>query len=105
VTATTIGGALAGSAAHFCRFTIQAVGTRLVQRAGLDGVALVVCAAGSLALSVRRVAVWWGGRTRPALQAAGVTGAYHLFNAAPYVLTLVLMAFASQRTDAPANCG
>ena len=35
------------------------------------------------------------GALGPALQSAGVTGAYYLFNAAPYVLTLALLIGAS----------
>lgn len=34
----------------------------------------------------------------PALQSVGVTGYYHLFNAAPYVLTLALLIYSSSRT-------
>jgi ABC-type uncharacterized transport system permease subunit len=30
----------------------------------------------------------------PALQSVGVTGGYYLFNAAPYVLTLIIMIIA-----------
>jgi simple sugar transport system permease protein len=39
----------------------------------------------------------------PALQSVGVTSGYYLFNAAPYVLTLVIMVLSSSATKQSAD--
>ena len=63
---------------------------RVVERTGLDGGrARDLRALAAVALSVGRAAVRCSGRAGPALQAIGVTSGYYLYNAAPYVLTLV----------------
>ncbi len=38
-----------------------------------------------------RAALRRGGALGPALQSVGITSGYHLFNAAPYVVTLAIM--------------
>lgn len=103
VTATTIGGALAGVGGAFLSLYYPGSWNEgLSSGQGLMAVALVVFARWQPWRCLYAALLFGGaGALGPALQAAGVTGAYHLFNAAPYVLTLVLMAFASQRTDAP----
>lgn len=59
---------------------------------GLMAVALVIFARWN-ALRCLAAAILFGGAQAfgPALQAAGVSGYYHLFNASPYLLTLGLM--------------
>lgn len=103
LTATALGGALAGiGGASLSLFYPGSWNEGLSSGQGLMAVALVVFARWQPWRCLYAALLFGGaGALGPALQAAGVTGAYHLFNAAPYVLTLALMACASERTGAP----
>src|SRR6185295_12863038 len=68
---------------------------------GLMAVALVIFARWS-PLRCFLAAVLFGasGAIGPALQSVGITGGYYFFNAAPYILTLILMVASSRSQGA-----
>ncbi len=101
--ATAAGSALAGIGGAFLSLSYPGSWNEgLSSGQGLVAVALVVfarwepmaCAAASLLFGA-------AGALGPSLQTVGVTGGYHLFNAAPYVLTLLVMVLTVAPGSAP----
>jgi len=93
VVATAIGGAFAGVGGAYLSLVYPGSGNEgLSSGQGLMAVALVIFARWQ-PLRCLWAALLFGaaGALGPALQAIGVTSGYYLFNAAPYVLTLVIM--------------
>lgn len=92
---TATGGFLAGVGGSFLSLYYPGSWNEgLSSGQGLMAVALVIFA------RWRPLACFWAallfggaGAIGPALQSVGITGGYYLFNAAPYVLTLVIMIF------------
>lgn len=103
--ATAAGGALAGvGGAYLSLYYPGSWNEGISSGQGLMAVALVIFA------RWRPVNCFWAallfggaGALGPALQSVGVTGGYHLFNAAPYVLTLGLLIAASSPSRALAG--
>jgi len=98
--ATTVGGALAGiGGAHLTLYFPGIWSEGISGGQGLMAVALVIFARWS-PLRCLAASLFFGGAQAlgPSLQAAGINGFYHLFNASPYFLTLVLMAASCSRT-------
>jgi ABC-type uncharacterized transport system permease subunit len=90
---TTVGGALAGVGGSFLSlFYPGSWNEGLSSGQGLMAVALVIFARWD-PIRCLYAALLFGaaGALGPALQSVGLTWGYYLFNAAPYVLTLVLM--------------
>lgn len=107
--ATTAGGVLAGIGGSFLSlFYPGSYNEGLSSGQGLMAVALVIFARWD-PVRCLYASLLFGGATAlgPALQSIGVTSGYYLFNAAPYALTLVIMALSSsaKRTsiDQPAE--
>ena len=102
---TAAGGALAGGGgAYLSLYYPGSWNEGISSGQGLMAVALVIFA------RWRPVNCFWAallfggaGALGPALQSVGVTGGYHLFNAAPYVLTLGLLIAASSPSRALAG--
>ncbi len=102
---TAAGGALAGvGGAYLSLYYPGSWNEGISSGQGLMAVALVIFA------RWRPVNCFWAallfggaGALGPALQSVGVSGGYHLFNAAPYVLTLGLLIAASSPTRALAG--
>ncbi|WP_354678392.1 ABC transporter permease [Cupriavidus plantarum] len=93
VAATAIGGAFAGVGGAYLSLVYPGSWNEgLSSGQGLMAVALVIFARWQ-PLRCLWAALLFGaaGALGPALQAIGVTSGYYLFNAAPYVLTLVIM--------------
>jgi len=93
VVATAIGGAFAGVGGAYLSLVYPGSWNEgLSSGQGLMAVALVIFARWQ-PLRCLWAALLFGaaGALGPALQAIGVTSGYYLFNAAPYVLTLVIM--------------
>ena len=90
---TIVGGFLAGVWARFSPFLIQARGNQgLSSGQGLMAVALVIFARWNPLRCVAAALLFGGaGAIGPSLQSIGVTQGYYFFNAAPYILTLVIM--------------
>ena len=100
--ATCAGGALAGIGGAFLSLSYPGSWTQgLSSGQGLMAVALVIFARWS-PLRCIFTALLFGaaGALGPTLQAAGVTQFYYAFNAAPYILTLVIMAVSSRAKGA-----
>ena len=107
--ATTAGGVLAGIGGSFLSlFYPGSYNEGLSSGQGLMAVALVIFARWD-PVRCLYASLLFGGATAlgPALQSIGITSGYYLFNAAPYALTLVIMALSSsaKRTsiDQPAE--
>lgn len=93
VLATATGGAIAGIGGSFLSLSYPGGwGEGLSSGQGIMAVVLVIFARWN-PLRAFLAALLFGaaGALGPALQGVGVTSYYHLFNAAPYILTLVLM--------------
>lgn len=91
--ATVAGGLLAGIGGSFLSlFYPGSYNEGLSSGQGLMAVALVIFARWD-PMRCLYVSLLFGGATAlgPALQSVGVTSGYYLFNAAPYVLTLIIM--------------
>ena len=95
--ATVAGGFLAGVGGAFLSLYYPGGWSEgLSSGQGLMAVALVIFARWDPLRCLWASLLFGGaGALGPALQSAGVTGAYYLFNAAPYVLTLALLIGAS----------
>jgi simple sugar transport system permease protein len=107
--ATTAGGVLAGIGGSFLSlFYPGSWNEGLSSGQGLMAVALVIFARWN-PIRCLWASLLFGGASAlgPALQSVGVTSGYYLFNAAPYVLTLVIMVLSSSAThtskDMPAE--
>jgi simple sugar transport system permease protein len=98
--ATMAGGFLAGVGGSFLSlFYPGSWNEGLSSGQGLMAVALVIFARWN-PLRCLAASLLFGGASAlgPALQSAGITSGYYLFNAAPYVLTLVIMIATSSAT-------
>jgi simple sugar transport system permease protein len=98
--ATMAGGFLAGVGGSFLSlFYPGSWNEGLSSGQGLMAVALVIFARWN-PLRCLAASLLFGGASAlgPALQSAGVTSGYYLFNAAPYVLTLLIMVITSSAT-------
>lgn len=92
-TCTVAGGFLAGIGGSFLSLYYPGSWNEgLSSGQGLMAVALVIFARWDPVLCFLASLLFGGASALgPALQSVGVTGGYYLFNAAPYVLTLVIM--------------
>ena len=93
VVATTIGAALAGIGGSHLTLYFPGIWSEGISGGqGLMAVALVIFARWS-PLRCLAASLLFGGAQAlgPSLQSIGITGFYHLFNASPYLLTLVVM--------------
>jgi general nucleoside transport system permease protein len=90
---TVIGGFLAGVGGSFLSLYYPGSWNEgLSSGQGLMAVALVIFARWDPLRCLYAALLFGGaGALAPALQSVGVTGGYYLFNAAPYVLTLIIM--------------
>ncbi|HVU02281.1 MAG TPA: ABC transporter permease [Polyangiaceae bacterium] len=103
--ATMAGGFLAGVAGSFLSlFYPGSWNERLSSGQGLMAVALVIFARWD-PLRCLYASLLFGGASAigPALQSVGITSGYYLFNAAPYVLTLLIMIASSSATRTSAD--
>jgi simple sugar transport system permease protein len=106
---TAAGGALAGVGGAFLSLDYPGSWSEgLSSGQGLIAVALVIFARWKPRNCLIAALLFGGaGALGPALQSAGVTSAYYLFNAVPYLLTLVILIVTSSRhhamADAPAE--
>ncbi len=93
IVATTIGGALAGIGGSHLTLYFPGIWSEGISGGqGLMAVALVIFARWSPRRCLAASLLFGGAQALgPSLQSAGVTGFYHLFNASPYVLTLIVM--------------
>jgi ABC-type uncharacterized transport system permease subunit len=100
--ATTVGGFLAGVGGSFLSLYYPGSWNEgLSSGQGLMAVALVIFARWNpLACFLAALLFGAAGALGPALQSIGVSQGYHFFNAAPYVLTLLIMIASSSRTRA-----
>ncbi|KPL54758.1 ABC transporter permease [Prosthecomicrobium hirschii] len=91
--ATTVGGFLAGVGGAFLSLYYPGSWTEgLSSGQGLMAVALVIFARWNpLACFAAAVLFGGAGAIGPALQSVGISQGYHFFNAAPYILTLLIM--------------
>src|SRR5882724_2217073 len=91
--ATMIGGFLAGIGGSFLSlFYPGSCNEGLSSGQGITAVALVIFARWDPMLCLWASLAFGGAAALgPALQSVGVTSGYHLFNAAPYILTLAIM--------------
>ncbi|MBT9290265.1 ABC transporter permease [Prosthecodimorpha staleyi] len=91
--ATTAGGFLAGVGGAFLSLYYPGSWTEgLSSGQGLMAVALVIFARWNpLACFAAAVLFGGAGAIGPALQSVGISQGYHFFNAAPYILTLLIM--------------
>ena len=100
--ATIAGGFLAGIGGSFLSLYYPGSWNEAISSGqGLMAVALVIFARWNPLLCLLAALLFGGaGALGPALQSVGITSGYYLFNAAPYVLTLLLMIATSstQRT-------
>jgi simple sugar transport system permease protein len=103
--ATVAGGFLAGIGGSFLSLYYPGSWNEgLSSGQGLMAVALVIFAKWSPKRCLYASLLFGGaGAIGPALQSVGVTSGYYLFNAAPYVLTLVILIFSSSATRASAD--
>ncbi len=100
VVATTIGAALAGIGGSHLTLYFPGIWSEGISGGqGLMAVALVIFARWS-PLRCLAASLLFGGAQAlgPSLQSAGISGFYHVFNASPYLLTLVLMVLSCSRT-------
>ncbi len=103
--ATACGGALAGVGGSFLSlFYPGSWNEGLSSGQGLMAVALVIFARWD-PVRCLYASLLFGGASAlgPALQSVGVTSGYYLFNAAPYVLTLLIMVLSSSATQTSAD--
>ncbi|MEC5398894.1 ABC transporter permease [Uliginosibacterium sp. H1] len=93
VVATMLGGALSGLGGAFLSLYYPGSWNEALSSGqGLMAVALVIFARWEPIRCLWAALLFGGaGALGPALQAAGISSGYHLFNAAPYVLTLVIL--------------
>jgi simple sugar transport system permease protein len=93
IVATTVGAALAGiGGAHLTLYFPGIWSEGISGGQGLMAVALVIFARWSPRRCLAASLLFGGAQALgPALQSAGITGFYHVFNASPYLLTLVVM--------------
>ncbi len=94
---TAVGGAMAGiGGAYLSLYYPGSWSEGLSSGQGLMAVALVIFARWN-PVNCLYAALLFGGSSAlgPALQAVGVTSGYYLFNAAPYILTLLIMVLSS----------
>ncbi|MBV8473295.1 MAG: ABC transporter permease [Hyphomicrobiales bacterium] len=98
--ATAVGGFLAGIGGAFLSLAYPGSWNEgLSSGQGLMAVALVIFARWSPLRCVLAALLFGGaGAIGPALQSVGVTQGYYFFNAAPYILTLVIMIATSSAT-------
>lgn len=99
VAATVIGGALAGVGGAFLSlFYPGSWNEGLSNGQGIMAVALVIFARWQPRRCVLAALMFGAaGAIGPALQSVGISSGYYLFNAAPYALTLLLMALTCSR--------
>jgi general nucleoside transport system permease protein len=90
---TTVGGFLAGVGGAFLSLSYPGSWNQgLSSGQGLMAVALVIFARWNPVRCVLAALLFGGaGAIGPALQSVGITQGYYFFNAAPYILTLVIM--------------
>ena len=90
---TTVGGFLAGIGGAFLSLSYPGSWNQgLSSGQGLMAVALVIFARWSPMRCVLAALLFGGaGAIGPALQSVGITQGYYFFNAAPYILTLIIM--------------
>ena len=102
VLATAAGGALAGvGGAYLSLFYPGSWNEGISSGQGLIAVALVIFARWSPVNCLLAALMFGGaGALGPALQSVGVTQGYHLFYAAPYLLTLIVLVASSSPTGA-----
>jgi ABC-type uncharacterized transport system permease subunit len=95
--ATMLGGFLAGVGGSFLSLYYPGSwNERLSSGQGITAVALVIFARWNPMLCLGAALLFGGaGALGPALQSVGVTSGYHLFNAAPYILTLLILVITS----------
>ncbi|MGF6767727.1 ABC-type uncharacterized transport system permease subunit [Paraburkholderia sp. GAS199] len=95
--ATTIGGFMAGIGGAFLSLSYPGSWTEgLSSGQGMMAVALVIFARWRPMACVSAALIFGAaGAIGPALQSAGITQGYYFFNAAPYVLTLILLIVSS----------
>jgi simple sugar transport system permease protein len=93
IVATMCGGVLAGLGGAFLSLYYPGSWNEALSSGqGIIAVALVIFARWQPLRCVGAALLFGGaGALGPALQAAGVSSGYHLFNAAPYVLTLLIL--------------
>jgi ABC-type uncharacterized transport system permease subunit len=104
IVATTLGGALAGiGGAHLTLYFPGIWSEGISGGQGLMAVALVIFAQWSPRRCLAASLLFGGAQALgPSLQSAGITGFYHVFNASPYLLTLVVMIlFCSNKRTLP----
>ena len=93
VIATCLGGFLAGIGGSFLSLYFPgAWSERISSGQGITAVALVIFARWNPKLCFYAALLFGGaGALGPSLQSVGIHGGYYLFNAAPYILTLLIM--------------
>jgi len=93
VAATCCGGFLAGVGGSFLSLSYPgAWSERISSGQGITAVALVIFARWNPKLCFYAALLFGGaGALGPSLQSVGIHGGYYLFNAAPYILTLIIM--------------
>jgi general nucleoside transport system permease protein len=103
--ATTVGGFFAGVGGSFLSLYYPGSWNEgLSSGQGLMAVALVIFARWSPKRCLWASLLFGGaGALGPALQSVGVTSGYYLFNATPYLLTLLIMIASSSATRASAD--
>ena len=102
---TVIGGSFAGVGGSFLSLYYPGSWNEgLSSGQGLMAVALVIFARWD-PIRCLYASLLFGGASAlgPALQSVGVTSGYYLFNAAPYVLTLLIMVLSSSATQTSAD--
>ncbi len=97
--ATTLGGMIAGlGGASLSLFYPGSWNEGISSGQGLIAVALVIFARWSPLRCIGAAALFGGaGAIGPALQSAGISWGYHLFNTVPYVLTLLILVLTCKR--------
>jgi ABC-type uncharacterized transport system permease subunit len=100
IVATTIGAALAGIGGSHLTLYFPGIWSEGISGGqGLMAVALVIFARWSPRRCLAASLLFGGAQALgPSLQSAGITGFYHIFNASPYLLTLVVMMVACSRS-------
>lgn len=100
IAATAIGGMMAGIGGAYLSLVYPGSWNEALSSGqGFMAVALVIFARWQPLRCVAAALIFGGaGAIGPALQAVGITSGYYLFNAAPYVLTLVLMLVSNTKT-------
>jgi len=100
VVATTVGAALAGIGGSHLTLYFPGIWSEGISGGqGLMAVALVIFARWSPRRCLAASLLFGGAQALgPSLQSAGINGFYHVFNASPYLLTLVVMLAACSRS-------